>query len=204
MDAAPVVLSSVRDAEARGIAVIHQELNLCPNLSVTDNIFLAREWTRAGSIINRRAHAARAVELLERLEHPIDPTRSSATCRRPAADRRDRARCRVTCVLMMDEPTSALSTTETGVLFRLIKELAGRGVAILYISHKLAELLEVSDTVSILRDGRWSPKRRQRGDRWLDRAADDGCDRPTPGTCRSDRTMTGDRYGAPAGRTRVD
>jgi erythritol transport system ATP-binding protein len=155
IDGAPITFRSVRDAESRGIGVIHQELNLCPNLSVSDNIFLGRESTRARRL-DRRAQRARSIELLNRLEHPIDPDAIVADL--PLGQQQiveiARALAREVRVLMMDEPTSALSSDEIGMLFRIIRELSDRGVAIVYISHRLGELLEVADRVSVLRDGR--------------------------------------------------
>jgi erythritol transport system ATP-binding protein len=155
IDGAPIMFRSIRDAESRGIGVIHQELNLCPNLSVSDNIFLARESTRARRL-DRRAQRARTIELLNRLEHPIDPDAIVGDL--PLGQQQiveiARALARDVRVLMMDEPTSALSSDEIGMLFRIIRELSERGVAIVYISHRLGELLEVADRVSVLRDGR--------------------------------------------------
>ena len=155
IDGAPIAFRSIRDAESRGIGVIHQELNLCPNLSVSDNIFLGRESTRARRL-DRRAQRARTIELLNRLEHPIDPDAVVADL--PLGQQQiveiARALARDVRVLMMDEPTSALSSDEIGMLFRIIGELSDRGVAIVYISHRLGELLEVADRVSVLRDGR--------------------------------------------------
>jgi ABC-type sugar transport system ATPase subunit len=148
------VFASVRDATARGIGIIHQELNLCPNLSVTDNIFLGYELSSRG-ILNRRAQSQRTRELLELLDHPIDP--NALVGELPLGQRQiveiARALAHEVKVLMMDEPTSALSTSEIGVLFRLIADLKSRGVAIVYISHRLEELLKISDDVTVLRDG---------------------------------------------------
>ncbi len=155
LDGQPVTLSSVRDADARGIGIIHQELNLCPNLSVSENIFLARELTRRGTV-DRRRQEAQTRELLARLEHPIDP--DTLVGNLPLGQQQiveiAKALSRNIRVLMMDEPTSALSASEIAVLFRIIRELRSRGVAIVFISHRLQELIEISDHVSVLRDGR--------------------------------------------------
>jgi len=155
LDGRPVVFRSVRDADANGIGIIHQELNLCPNLSVAENIHLARELSRHG-VLQKRKQEAAARHLLERLEHPIDP-------RTPVGDlplgqqqivEIAKALARDVRVLMMDEPTSALSASEIGILFRIIRDLKTRGVAIVYVSHRLEELLGIADSVSVLRDGR--------------------------------------------------
>jgi erythritol transport system ATP-binding protein len=155
LDGREIHMRSVRDADAFGIGIIHQELKLCPNLSVAENIFLARELTKHGAIDARR-QAERARELLARLEQPIAPATLVGDL--PLGQQQiveiAKALARDVRVLMMDEPTSALSAAEIAVLFRIIRDLTARGVAIVYISHRLEELLEVADSVSILRDGR--------------------------------------------------
>ena len=155
LDGAGTVLESVRDATARGIGIIHQELNLCPNLSVTDNVFLGYEISSRG-LLNRRAQEQRTRELLRLLDHPIDPGTSVGELPLGQQQIVEIARALVhdVRVLMMDEPTSALSSSEIAVLFRLIGDLKSRGVAIVYISHRLEELLKVSDDITVLRDGR--------------------------------------------------
>jgi erythritol transport system ATP-binding protein len=155
LDGAEISLTSVRDAHAHGVALIHQELNLCPNLSVAENIFLAREISSSG-VLRKREQESRTREILEQLEHPIDPGAPAGNL--PLGQQQiveiAKALARDVRVLMMDEPTSALSPTEIAVLFRVIRDLKSRGVAIVYISHRLDELLRVADTVSVLRDGR--------------------------------------------------
>ena len=155
LDGAEVQFRSVRDADARGIGIIHQELNLCPNLSVAENIFLGREISAKG-VLNRREQERQAAELLERLEHPVPPRTPVGEL--PLGHQQiveiAKALGRDVRVLMMDEPTSALSASEIAVLFRVIRDLQSRGVAIVYISHRLEELLGIADTVSVLRDGR--------------------------------------------------
>lgn len=155
LDGRPIQLESVRDADACGIGIIHQELNLCPNLSIAENIFLGRELTTHG-LLDRRGQERRAAELLALLEHPADPR--TPTGELPLGQQQiveiAKALARDVRVLMMDEPTSALSAAEIAVLFRIIRDLAARGVAIVYISHRLEELLGIADTVSVLRDGR--------------------------------------------------
>src|SRR5579885_1214579 len=135
--------------------MIHQELNLCPNLSVAENIFLARELTSHGWL-DRKRQEERAKELLARLEQPIDPATPVENL--PLGQQQiveiAKALASNVRVLMMDEPTSALNAAEVAVLFRIIRDLKSRGVAIVYISHRLEELLEIADSVSVLRDGR--------------------------------------------------
>jgi erythritol transport system ATP-binding protein len=155
LDGETMTLNSVRDADVRGIGIIHQELNLCPNLGVAENIFLAREITVRG-VVDKRRQLQQARELLARLEHPIDPSALAGDL--PLGQQQiveiAKALSRNVRVLMMDEPTSALSASEIAILFRIIGDLKSRGVAIVYISHRLEELLEIADSVSVLRDGR--------------------------------------------------
>jgi erythritol transport system ATP-binding protein len=154
LDGETVTFSSPTDAVSRGVAIIHQELNLCPNLTVTENLFMGRELVR-GLFVDERAEHTKALEVLARLEEPINP-------RTPVGDLRlgqqqvveiARAISLNARILIMDEPTSALSASEVEVLFRVIRELTARGVAIVYISHHLEEALEIADDVVVLRDG---------------------------------------------------
>ena len=155
LEGRPITLHSVREADACGIGIIHQELNLCPNLSVAENIYLARELTARGMLDKRRQEQG-ARELLARLEHPIDPAAlvGSLALGQQQVVEIAKALAREVRILLMDEPTSALSAAEIAVLFRIIRELTTRGVAIGYISHRLEELLGIADFVSVLRDGR--------------------------------------------------
>jgi erythritol transport system ATP-binding protein len=155
LDGEPVNLESTNDAVERGISIIHQELNLAPNLSVRDNIFIGREVrTRTGAIDYARETEI-TKHLMERLEEDIPPNtlvqdlrvgqqQVVEIARALAADAR---------ILIMDEPTSALSATEVEVLFKVIRELTSHGVAIVYISHHLEEALEIADYAVVFRDG---------------------------------------------------
>ena len=151
-----VSFASIRDAASKGIGIVFQELDLCPNLSVAENIFLGRDIARAGIHIDRQAQRNRARQLLARLEHDIDPDalvgdlmigeqQIVEIAKALAEDAR---------VLIMDEPTSALSASEVEVLFRVIEELKRSGVAIIYISHRLEELVRIGDYFTVLRDGK--------------------------------------------------
>jgi erythritol transport system ATP-binding protein len=155
LDGEPINLESTNDAVERGISIIHQELNLASNLSVRDNIFIGREIrTRTGAIDYSREREI-TEQVMARLEEDISPNtliqdlrvgqqQVVEIARALAADAR---------ILIMDEPTSALSATEVEVLFKVIRELTSHGVAIVYISHHLEEALEIADYAVVFRDG---------------------------------------------------
>ena len=147
--------ASTRDAEAAGIAMIHQELNLVPQLSVAENIYLARE-PRKGLFIDRVRLRADAQRCLSRLGVEIDPgalVHSLSVAQRQMVEIAKALSIEAE-VLIMDEPTSSLTESETGQLFRVIHELKRAGVAIVYISHRLDEMANIVDRVTVLRDGR--------------------------------------------------
>ncbi len=155
LDGEPLQLQSTTDAVEGGISIIHQELNLAPNLSVRDNIFIGRELrTRAGTVDYAREREVTSA-LMERLEEVIRPStlvqdlrvgqqQIIEIARALAADAR---------ILIMDEPTSALSASEVEVLFKVIRDLTANGVAIVYISHHLEEAIEIADYAVVFRDG---------------------------------------------------
>ena len=146
---------STTDAVSRGISIIHQELNLCTNLSVRDNIFVGRELRRRGGAIDYPAENEIARRVMTQLEEDIDPDTKVADLRLGQQQLVEIARSLSmdTRILIMDEPTSALSATEAEVLFRVIRELTDRGVAIVYISHHLEEAIAIADHAVVLRDG---------------------------------------------------
>lgn len=154
MDGKKVVFNSTLDAEAHGIAIIFQELNLFPNLSVMDNIFIAHEHFKKGRIDTKEQYEI-AKKLLADLELNIDPNTMLGDL---GVGHRQmveiaRAMSKNARVLIMDEPTSALSQQEVKTLFKVIRQLKQNGVTIIYISHRLEELLEIGDCISIFRDG---------------------------------------------------
>ena len=155
LDEQEIQLHSPLDATRLGIGIIYQELNLCANLSVVDNIYLARE-IRNNGLIDQKREKERAQELIKRLEQKIDPNALVGDLRIGQQQIVEIAKALVQDVriLIMDEPTSALSASEVEVLFRIIRELKSRGVAIIYISHKLEELLQIGDHITVLRDGK--------------------------------------------------
>jgi ribose transport system ATP-binding protein len=158
IDGSRVHFAHPSDALRSGIAMIYQELSLAPDLTVAENIFLGREplsFTPLG-IVNRREMNTRALSMLKEYGFKLDPR--AVVKRLSAADRQlveiTRATVEAKRVLVMDEPTSSLTAHEVEDLFRLIRELKGRGLAIIYISHRLEELDFIADRLTVLRDGR--------------------------------------------------
>ena len=153
---APYAPRSPRDARAAGIALIHQELSLFPHLSVAENVLVGAEPTRRG-LVDRAAARRLAREVLTEFGHPeIDP--DARVGRLPIGSRQVVEICRAMAararVVLMDEPTSSLPRGDLERLFALVRRLAARGVAVLYISHFLEETRSVAGTYTVLRDGR--------------------------------------------------
>ncbi|WP_182086403.1 sugar ABC transporter ATP-binding protein [Aureimonas sp. ME7] len=152
----PVVFSSSTDARDRGgISIIHQELSLAPNLSVRDNIFMGREIVGPAGVVDFAEEERITRLLLEELEEDIDPLTPVEDLRLGQQQIVEIARALSvkSRILIMDEPTSALSASEVEVLFKVIRDLKSRGVSIVYISHHLEEALEITDHAVVLRDG---------------------------------------------------
>lgn len=153
----PVVIPSPVHARQLGISIIHQELNQVPALSVAENIFLGREPRRPGGLVDWRAMYARADELLRGLGLPIDPRRRLGTL--TVAEQQlveiAKALSVEADLVIMDEPTAALTVEETERLFRFIRDLRARGVGVIYITHRLEEIFRIADRVTVLRDGQY-------------------------------------------------
>lgn len=152
----PVRFSSIREAQACGIAIIHQELALIPYLSITENIFLGRELTTRWGTLDRNAMRHRTRDLLLDLKLPLDPDTLVEHLKvgQQQVVEIAKALLEESEVIIMDEPTSAISESEVAVLFRIIDDLRKRGKAIVYISHKLDELFTIADRYVVLRDGK--------------------------------------------------
>ena len=148
--------TSPHDALVAGIAMIHQELMPIPNLTVAENITLGTEPCSSFGLIDRPAQLARAKELLGELESDINPTRMMRTLTVAQTQVVEIAKAlgRQADVILMDEPTAALSDHEVAALFRAITRLKARGVAIVYTTHKMDEVFRLADRISVLRDGR--------------------------------------------------
>ena len=154
LDGAPISFTSSTDARNHGISIIHQELSLAPNLNVRDNIFMGREiMGRTGVDFAEEERQTRL--LLEALEERIDPLTPVEDLRLGQQQIVEIARALSvnSRILIMDEPTSALSATEVEVLFKVIRDLNARGVSIVYISHHLEEALQITNHAVVLRDG---------------------------------------------------
>lgn len=152
----PFAIRNPKQAIKAGITLIYQEINLAPNLTVAENIFLGCELHKGGWLA-RRTMLNEATQALARLDAQF-----SASCRvseLSIAEQQQveiaRALYRNTRILVMDEPTAALSSRETDRLFALIKRLRDEGIAVIYISHRMAEIDELADRVSVLRDGHY-------------------------------------------------
>jgi erythritol transport system ATP-binding protein len=155
LDGSPVVLNSPRDAQALGIGIIHQELSLFGNLSIAQNMFAGRELRRGRRFVDDRSQRRRTSEVLKRLGQDIDPDTLVGDL--PIGQQQlveiGRALLTDVRVLIMDEPTSALSNHEVDVLFDVMADLRSHDVTVIYISHKLDEFRRIGDQVTVFRDG---------------------------------------------------
>ena len=161
LDDEPVAFENPKAAQNHGIAIIHQELNLIPYLSVAENIFLGREVVnRCGFLDSDRMHFS-SRDSLEQLNLSVEPTTPVAELRVGAQQIVEIAKALSlnARIIIMDEPTSALSDQETEILFKLIRNVTAKNVTIIYITHKLDELFQIGDHVTILRDGRYISSR---------------------------------------------
>lgn len=151
----PVAFRNKDDAVANGIGIVFQELNLFPDMSVSENVFIAREPVRFGVDIDQKTVTERTRVLMQRLEQDIDPETPLGHLRigQQQIVEIAKALAQDARILILDEPTSALSAAEVEVLFRIIEELKAQGVGIVYISHRLEELIRIGDYITVLRDG---------------------------------------------------
>jgi ribose transport system ATP-binding protein len=154
VDGEQVQITDPLSAKRIGIAVIYQELSLSPNLTIAENIFLGSEISSRG-IVNRNAMVEQSQKTLDRLGVEFSPKTlvSELSIAEQQMIEIARAVHSKAKILVMDEPTTALSTRETTHLFKLIHRLREEGLAIIYISHRMSEIYELSDRCSVLRDG---------------------------------------------------
>jgi ribose transport system ATP-binding protein len=148
---------SPKEAERNGIAIIHQELNLIPNLSVAENILLGREPLKLGLAVDYGAMTTRTQAILDRFDIKLNPRVEVGQLRIGEQQLVEIARAMAldADVLILDEPTSALSEAEAQHLSSFVRDLADRGTAIVYISHRMNEVFALADKVTVLRDGKF-------------------------------------------------
>lgn len=154
IDGRPIVIGSPLAAIHHGISTIYQELSLAPNLTVAENMLLGREHRR-GPAIDRRSMEQACRAVLDRLGVTFGPTTRVSELSMAERQLVEIARALIANarILIMDEPTTSLSSRETDALFALVRQLQVEGMAIIYISHRMAEVYELADRVSVLRDG---------------------------------------------------
>ncbi|GAA4730187.1 sugar ABC transporter ATP-binding protein [Flavisolibacter ginsenosidimutans] len=151
-----VAFSNPKEAQERGIAIIHQELNLIPHLTIAENIFLGREIINRWGFLNKTEMRRQTETLLNKLKLYVDADTLVADLKVGQQQVVEIAKALLVKseVIIMDEPTSAISEKEVDVLFDIIRELKAEGKTIVYISHKLDELFKIADRFVVLRDGR--------------------------------------------------
>jgi erythritol transport system ATP-binding protein len=146
------------EARKYGIGIIHQELSLFPNLNVYQNVFMAKEKTKGKFTLDNKTHIELTDKILNRLEHPINANTLIGDLRVGQQQMIEIARNLIQedlKILIMDEPTSSLSQQEVDVLFKIMRELTAQGISIVYISHRLEEIMRIGDHVTIFRDGKF-------------------------------------------------
>ncbi|MBQ8195700.1 MAG: sugar ABC transporter ATP-binding protein [Oscillospiraceae bacterium] len=155
VDGQEVVYKSPQEAEKAGIVFIYQELNVLFDLTVEENLFMGKEITKGFGICDRKAMRAKAQEVMDRMgvNIPINAVMSDLSVGQQQMVEICKALMVDAKVLIMDEPTAALTQSETEGLFKLIKSLREKGVSIVYISHRMEEIFELCDRITILRDG---------------------------------------------------
>jgi ribose transport system ATP-binding protein len=157
IDGVPVLLDGVRAAKRHGIALIHQELMLAPNLDIASNIFLGNEQKRTLlGLIDRGEANRRAAALLKRIGLALPPTTpvSALTTGQRQLVEVAKALSVESRIIVMDEPTSSLATAESEQLFAIVRQLCAEGIGIVYISHRMEEVLALADRITVMRDGR--------------------------------------------------
>ncbi|QWW20447.1 sugar ABC transporter ATP-binding protein [Schaalia sp. 19OD2882] len=156
LEGRPLVMASPRDAMTAGIGIIHQELNTFPEMTVAENLAIGREPSRLG-VLDRRRLLREAAEKLERVGADIDPRERVGALSVGMQQMVEIARAVAedVKVLVLDEPTAALSAQESEHLFALVREMRASGMGLIYISHRMEEVWELSDRVTVLRDGKY-------------------------------------------------
>ena len=153
----PFLPANPRDAQDRGIGFVHQEMALCPHLSVAENVFLGRVPERSLALVDFKEAGKLTAELLRDFHLELNPSQPIKELNIAAQQVVEIVKalsldCRL---LILDEPTSSLTENETEALFAIIEKLRARGISVLYISHRLAEVFRICDRVSVFRDGKY-------------------------------------------------
>jgi len=153
----PVSFATPREARAAGIGIIYQELTVVPNLRVSENVFLGSERCRLGFLKDSAGMSRRTQEILDRLGASFKAGRRAASLSIAEQQQVEIARALFyeSRALVMDEPTTALTSRETDRLFAIVKQLRKEGIAIIYISHRMAEIYDLSDRLTVFRDGEY-------------------------------------------------
>lgn len=158
LDGKPVLFANSRESQESGIAIIHQELNLCWNLTVAENVLLGRERLGKLNYYKKRENSAVVGSILEKLGvghiHPDEKVSNLSIANQQMVEIAKAISVNAR-ILIMDEPTSSLTEKEEKILFSIIKNLQQHGVSIIYISHKLEEIFQICDEVTVIRDGKW-------------------------------------------------
>jgi ribose transport system ATP-binding protein len=157
LEGEPLSVKNPKEAQERGLAIIHQEFNLMPDLTVAQNIFIGREPLTGGFFTKPKALEAKAQELIDRLGLPLDPKAkvASLTVAKQQMVEIAKALSYNARVLIMDEPTAALNDAEVDVLHDLIRRFITPETGVVYISHRMAELKRIADRVTVIRDGEY-------------------------------------------------
>ncbi|ARJ50737.1 sugar ABC transporter ATP-binding protein [Staphylococcus lutrae] len=149
-----------KQAEAEGITFIHQELNIWPELTVLENLFVGKEMHHAWGFLDQNAMRVQAEEIFDMLDFQISFNQLAKHCSIGEQQMIEIAKALMTDarVIIMDEPTATLTDTEIQTLFKLIRRLKAQGVAFVYISHRMAEIFDIADEITVMRDGKtiWS------------------------------------------------
>lgn len=157
VDGKEVSYKSPKEAEQAGIVFIYQELNVMFDLTVVENLFLGKEITKKLGICDKKAMRAKAKEMMDKMgvHIPVDAVMSDLSIGQQQMVEICKALMVDAKVIIMDEPTAALTESETQVLFKVIKSLKSKGVSMVYISHRMEEIFELCDRITILRDGQY-------------------------------------------------
>ena len=157
VDGQEVEITDPKHAQSLGISIVHQELNLMNDLTVAENIFIGRE-SLSGILLNKKEQNKRAQELLDSLHISIEPTtlvKKLTVAKQQMVEIAKALSFNNTKLLIMDEPSAALTTQEIEDLFTFIRDMKSRGVGVIYISHRLDELFEITDRITVMRDGQY-------------------------------------------------